>query len=103
MASTLTEEARRSILEKGFWKREDTDVGKCVDRILRGGFHFKTPEGLNLCKVAVLDDLVGKPMAPVSLYLTYSSVFVLLSSPSSRGRCGDIINSTAKQRTTTAF
>jgi hypothetical protein len=59
MTSELLEEARQSILNKGFWALEDADIGKRLDEIVTHGYRLKTEEGLDLCRVAVLERKVS--------------------------------------------
>jgi hypothetical protein len=63
MASTNSlpaEDPQKSILEDGVFCTEDPVVGKRVDEIAQKGFPFKTEEGLDFCKINVLDDEVSK-------------------------------------------
>ena len=64
MASASLEEVRQAIIEDGFWTLEDAAIGKHVDEIVSDGFRIQTVKGMNLCKVAALDNLVSKSKPP---------------------------------------
>jgi len=61
MASTTfsVEDARKSILKEGFFGVEDIVVGKRVLEITEKGSPLLSEEGLEFCRLNVLDDEVG--------------------------------------------
>jgi hypothetical protein len=63
MASTTSlpaEDQQKFILEDGVFYAEDPVIGKRVDEITQKGFPFRTEEGLDFCKLNVLDDKVSR-------------------------------------------
>jgi len=58
MASTTfsIEDAKKSILEEGFFDLNDSVVGKPIQEMEQEGFPFFTEYGLDFCKKYVLDD-----------------------------------------------
>ncbi|KJK78588.1 hypothetical protein H634G_05963 [Metarhizium anisopliae BRIP 53293] len=58
MASTTSEQGRQCVVENGFWALENPIIGELVDEIVKGGFRFKTEEGLDLCRFALEEPLI---------------------------------------------
>jgi hypothetical protein len=53
-------DARKSILEDGFFSIDNSVVGEYVLEIQQKDFPFASEYGLEFCKLNVLDDIVGK-------------------------------------------
>lgn len=53
------EDARKSILEEGFFCVEDPVVGERVFEIAEKGYSLLSEKGLEFCKLNILDDEVG--------------------------------------------
>ena len=64
MASTAfaLEDARKSVLENGFFCMDDAMVGEHVLEMERREFPFSSEYGLEFCKISVIHDTVGKGM-----------------------------------------
>ena len=62
MASTTfaLADARKSILEDGFFSMNDSVVGEHVLEMQQRDFPFVSEYGLEFCKLNFLDDTVGK-------------------------------------------
>jgi hypothetical protein len=53
-------DARKSVLEDGFFSMDDSVVGEHVLEMQQKDFLFASEYGLEFCKVNVLGDTVGK-------------------------------------------
>jgi hypothetical protein len=91
MASTIfsLEDAKKSILEEGFFDLNDPAIGEHILKMAEKGFPFFTEYGLDFCKDHVLDDKVSRTRYFYHNYLTVYSVLSLSSNPSLKGVLSD--------------
>lgn len=87
MASSTSTDILQAIKGKGYWLRDDADIGKRADSILKPRFNIQSVEALELCKVAAFDNEVGNSsISRRSLELTGSRIIGTLSARSSTSR-----------------